>query len=265
MIGLSRRSFTAVLALALALVLVPASAGASAAPPPVALTATPARVQLAGGGRTIVRVTNSGMKRVAVDVSRAGFALDLRGRPRIVPSGGARSAAAWLTLRPPHFTIGPRTSVSLVVTAKLPRRAEPGDHDALALLRTRPIGEGRVAVRLRLGVVVVVRAPGTIVRRLELDGLHVARRGRQRVLELDLVNRGNVTESLDGARAVISRRNSGRPVVTAFANSREVRPRTRGLLTFRCGRGLHGWFTAHVVIPPDGVRGRLERTYRIRM
>ena len=125
-----------------ALALVPASAGAGAGPPPVALTATPARVVLAGSARTTVRVRNSGTKRVAVDVSRAGFALDLRGRPRIVWSGGARSAAGWLTLRPTHFTIGPRSSASLVVTSKLPHGAEPGDHDALALLATRPVASG---------------------------------------------------------------------------------------------------------------------------
>ena len=180
MIGPNRRSFILLVVLAL----VPASAGASAGPSPVALTATPARVMLAGSGRTTLHVRNSGTKRVAVDVSRAGFRLDLRGRPRIVWSGGARSAAAWLTLHPTHFTIGPRSTASLVVTAKLPRGAEPGDHDALALLGTRPVASGRVGVRLRLGVVVIVRAPGPLVRRVELHGLQVVRRRRATELEL---------------------------------------------------------------------------------
>ena len=104
------------------LALVPASAGAGAGPPPVALTATPARVVLTGSARTTVRVRNSGTKRVAVDASRAGFALDLRGRPRIVWSGGARSAAGWLTLRPAHFTIGPAPDL-LIGTTSAPSAA----------------------------------------------------------------------------------------------------------------------------------------------
>jgi hypothetical protein len=261
MIGPAWRSFIVPVALAL----VPASAGASAGRPPVALTATPAHVVLAGSARTSVRVTNSGTQRVAVDVSRAGFALDLRGRPRIVWSRSARSAAGWLTLQPAHFTIGPRSTASLVVTAKVPRGAEPGDHDALALLGTRPIASGRVGVRLRLGLVVVVRAPGPIVRRLELHALRVVRVGRVPALELTIVNLGNVTESLRGARVVLSKARNGRVVATASASNRDVRPRTRGIVAFRYRRTLHGWMTVRVVIPADGGRKRLQRTYRIRL
>ena len=63
------------------LALASASAGASGARPPVALTASPAHLELAGTGRATVRVTNSGTNPVVLDVRRAGFALDLRGRP----------------------------------------------------------------------------------------------------------------------------------------------------------------------------------------
>jgi len=257
MIGLSGRSFVVLVALPL----VPASAGASAARPPVALTAIPAQVLLTGSAGTRVRVTNSGTKRVAVDVSRAGFALDLRGRPRIVGSRSIGSAAGWLRLRPMHFTIGPRSTESLVVTAKLPRAAEPGDHDALVLLRTRPVADGRVAVRLRLGVVVVVRAPGAIVRRLELRRLRISRRGRATLIEVTVANPGNVTESLQGARAVLSRTKNGPVLAAALAASRDLRPRTQGIVSFQYRRTLRGPMTARVVIPPDGDRSRLERTY----
>ena len=259
MIGRTWRSFV----LAGVLALVPASAGAGAGPPPVALSATPARVLLVGSARTTVRVRNSGTKRVAVDVSRAGFALGLRGRPRIVWSGGARSAAGWLTLQPAHLTIGPRSTVSLAVAAKLPRGAEPGDHDALVLLATRPVASGRVGVRLRLGLVVVVRAPGPIVRRLGLSAPRVARRRPATMLELMVANHGNVTESLRGVRAVLSR--SGHQVAAASAASRDLRPRTRGILTFRYRRTLHGRMTVRVTIPADGGRRRLQRTYGIKL
>lgn len=254
---MSRRRFIVPVALAL----VPASAGASAGRPPVALVATPSHVLLAGSGRTTVRVVNSGSQRVAVDASRAGFALDLRGRPRIVWGRNARSAASWLTLQPAHFTVGPRSTTSVVVTARVPRGAEPGDHDALALLATRPLTSGRVAVRLRLGVLVVVRVPGAISRRLELGELHVARRLRRTELELTLRNQGNVTESLRGVRAVLSRR--GRQVAASSTSNRDLRPGTSGVVTFRVPRRLRGRMTVRVVIPARDGRKRLEGRYRI--
>lgn len=253
------RSFT----LLVALVLVPALAGASTAPPPVSLTATPARVMLAGGGRTNVRVTNSGSKRVAVDVSRAGFALDLRGRPRVVKAHTARSAAAWLTFHPAHLTVGPHSSASVAVTATLPRAAEPGDHDALALLQTRPIASGRVAVRLRLGVVVIVRAPGEIVRRLELRRLRVSRHPRATLVEVTVANLGNVTESLQHPRAALSRLRHRRVLAAVSAATRDLRPRTSGIVVFRFPGRLRGPMTARVVIPADGSREPFQRTYWI--
>jgi hypothetical protein len=249
---------------ALLATLAPAS-GAGAAPRPVVLTAAPARVTLAGSAHTTVRVTNSGTKRVRVDVSRAGFALDLRGRPRVVRNGGSRSAARWLTFRPKRFALAPHASVSLAVAAKLPWRAEPGDHDALVVLTTRPVERAGVGVRLRVGVVVVVRAPGAVVRRLELRGLRVARRGAGRALQLVVANRGNVTESIDRARATLApTRTGGRPTVVV-ASSRDLRPRTRGILEFHLGVRRRGWMTIRVGIPAADGRGALTRSYRLRL
>ena len=240
-----------------------ASAAIALARPPVVLTAAPARLLVDGSARAAVRVTNSGTKSVVVVVSRAGFTLTRRGRPVIARSDVARSAAPWLTFRPGRFALGPGGSVALAVASKLPRRAEPGDHDALMLLNARAIRNARVAVRLRLGVVVVVRAPGRVVRRLELRGLRVARRGQGRALDLVVANRGNITESLARVRAVIARR--GRGIATLFATSRELRPRTSGILEFRFRRRLHGRMTARVVIPAQPGRSVLRRTYRIRL
>jgi hypothetical protein len=260
MIGTVRCSAAAVAVAFVALA--PASTGAARRP--VALTASPARVLLDGGSRATVRVTNTGARRVVVDVSRAGFALDLRGRPRIVRSGATRSAERWLTLTPARFALAPHATVSLQLASKLPRRAEPGDHDALVVLTTRPLQRGRVAVRLRVGVVVVVRAPGRVVRRLVLRGLRVNRHGRVRTLELVVANRGNVTESLERVRAVLSRR-SGRRVAVLAAGARDLRPRTGGILEFRVRGSTHGWIDARVVIPAAHGRSALRRTYRIRL
>jgi len=254
----------AALAFGLGVAPAPAPAGAGAARAPVALTAAPARVSLAGSTLAAVRVTNSGTKPVVVDASRAGFVLDLRGRPAIAGSRGARSAARWLALRPSRFTLEPRATASLVVAATVPRRAEPGDHDALVVLSTRPVGTGRVAVRVRMGIVVVVRVPGKVVRRLELLGLRVERH-RPRALALLIANRGNVTESLAGVRAVVSLRRRGRPVAALVGSRRDLRPRTRGIVEFRLQRQARGVVTIRVVVPGEAGRRTLRRTFRIRL
>jgi len=251
--------------LAVALALVPAAAGSAKPPEALELTAAPARLVLHGSGAATVRVRNPGRKTVTVEVASASFALDLRGRPRIVKRRGPRSAAGWLTLRPGHIRLAPHAAAALRVSARVPPRAEPGDHDALVLLSARPLGQARVSVRLRLGVVVVVRAPGAVVRRLKLRRLRLARRGRRRALELVVVNSGNVTERLLHARASLSRPWSRRRIAIVAASARELRPHTRGLLEFRLRAGANGPITARVVVPAEPGRPTIRRTYRIRI
>jgi hypothetical protein len=248
----------------LTVALASAPTGAGAARKPVVLTAAPARVVLAGTTRAAIRVTNSGTKRVVVDVSRAGFTLTLRGRPRIVRRG-TRSAASWLNLRPTHLELPARTSASLLVSAQVPGNAEPGDHDALVLLTTRPYVGARVGVRVRLGVVVLVRAPGAVVRRLELRRLWVARRAGRRLFELRVANRGNVTETLAGVRSTVSRPRTGRRLATLGAARRDVRPHSQGVLDFRLRRRIRGAVSVRVVIPAGPGRRAIRRTYWLRL
>jgi hypothetical protein len=246
------------------LALVPASAGTTA-PRPVALTAAPARLVLATGDGGTVRITNAGTKRVVVDAAPAGFALDLRGRPRIVGARGVRSAVRWLTLRPRRLTLAARATAPLLVSARVPPHAAPGDHDALVLLSTRPVDGTHVAVRLRLGVVVVVRAPGAIVRRLELRRLRVLHRGGTQALRLVVANRGNVTESLVRVHAELSRMPSGRLLAVVAAGARRLRPQTEGILEFRLHRRGRGRVSVRVVVPGEPGRATIRRTYRLRL
>jgi hypothetical protein len=246
------------------LALAPASAGASAARVPVALTASPAHVELAGSGRATVRVTNSGTSRVVLDVRRAGFALDLLGEPRIVgQDAGRRSAAQWLGFRPRTLTLGPGDSRSVTIASKVPARAEPGDHDALLLFTTRRRVRDGLAVRVRMGVVVVVRAPGEVVRRLALRDLRAVRTRHRRLLELVVVNRGNVTESLTRGRAVVAVERAGRRLARLTAATRSLRPGTRGVLQFPIRRRLRGTVFARVDLVSEA--GRIGRVYRLRL
>jgi hypothetical protein len=227
-------------ALAAAALLAPASAGAGGPPrPPASLAVSPPHVALVGRASSTVRVSNPGAQPVVVEVQRAGFGLDLRGRPRIV----GRAASGWLRFRPQRLVLGPGATAPLTVTSALGRRAEPGDHEALVLLTTRVRPAGRVAVRMRLGVVVAVRVPGRVVHRLVARSLRVRRAG---VLELLVANRGNVTEPLGRVHVVLrGRRLQPQP--------RDLLPRTRGIVRFRYDR-LHGPARAVVELPRTEVR-----------
>jgi hypothetical protein len=252
-------------ALSVVIALAFASAGASAARPPVALTASPSHVELAGTAKASVRVTNSGTSGVVLDVGQAGFALDLRGRPRIVAVRDARrSAARWLAFRPRRLALRPGRSGVVTIASRVPARAEPGDHDALALFTTRRHATGGVAVRVRMGVVVVVRAPGRIVRRIEVRGLRVVHSGSVRTLELAVLNRGNVTESFTGSRLFVSLERGGRRIVRLRGDPRELRPRTRGVLQFRYRGTLTGPVVARIDV--SSVSGQVvRRAFRVRM
>ena len=256
-----RRTATLVL---VGVVLAPASAGAGTARPPLALTATPAHVALTGSGRATVRVTNPGSRPVVVDVGRAGFALDLRGRPKIVSSRSARGAAPWLTVRPRRFVLPSATTRSLTVSSRLPFGVEPGDHDALVLLTTRPYRGGAVGVRMRIGLVVVVRAPGRVVRRLAVRALGVRRSRRGRTLELHVTNGGNVTERLGRGQVRLVLRRAGvraRP----RADVRELRPRTGGIVQIPYHGPLRGWVTVHAEIVSQPGRLAVRQAFRVKL
>ena len=247
-----------------AALLASASADASTTRPTLGLTAAPARLALVGADRATIRVTNPGTGPVSVDVARAGFALDPRGRPRIVGRADRRSATPWLTIRPGRLVLPAGVSGVLTVTSRVPTRAEPGDHDALVLLTTRPRPGAGLGVRMRVGVVVVVRAPGRVVRRLQVPRVHVRRTRRGRSLEVLVTNRGNVTESL--ARGIVRvslRRGAAR--VTLQAEPRELRPRTQGVVELPLAGRDVGWSIATVQIAPQPDRPGVTRAFRIRL
>jgi hypothetical protein len=240
--------------LALSLLVVPASAGAAGRPVTV-LSAAPSRVTLGAGGSQTIRLSNPGRTDVVVDVSRAGLSVDVRGRPRVVASAvRSRSAAAWLSLRPGTLSIPAGGTASLTISAAPPASAEPGDHPALVLLTTRPAATRAVAVRLRVGVEVTVRAPGVVRHRLVLRGLRVRRHGRTRSLEVALANRGNVTEPLPRGRVRIALVRRGRVLTTLRADPRELLPGTRGVAVVRYGGRLRGRMTARVLVGRAVVR-----------
>jgi hypothetical protein len=198
----------------------------AASRPQLSLVAEPARVQLDGPGSQAIQVTNRGRAPVVLDVQRAGFALDLRGRPRIV----AAALAPWLSVRPKRVAIAPGDAATVTVTGRVLPGASPGDHASVLLLGSRPLIRGTVSVRMRLGVVVVLRVPGRVVHRLTVLGIRSRVAGRRRLLSVRLANRGNVTELVGGQGLAVTLWRRGKRLTKLQVPPRELLPRTRGLL-----------------------------------
>lgn len=221
-----------------------AAVALATARPQLSLVAEPARVQLDGPGSETIQVANRGSSAVVLDVQRAGFALDLRGRPKIVPA----ARAAWLSVRPARIAIPAGEAATVTVKAVVPRGARPGDHASLLLLASRPLARGAVAVRVRLGVVVVLRVPGKVVHSLRVLGV----RARKRVVTVRLANRGNVAELLKGGRVVLTLWRHGRLLAKLAVPPRELLPKATGLLEFHYRGKARGAVVARVGWRPPG-------------
>jgi hypothetical protein len=221
----------------------------------IALTVSPARVDLVAGGTQVVRVTNAGSVAAVLDVTRAGFALSLRGQPRIV-----KAQAAWLAFAPRRLVVEPGGSATFTVTSH-PRRLAPGDHPGLLLLTQRPVVRGGLAVRTRVGVVVSLRVPGRVVHRLLVSGVRVA--GRR--VQVSLANRGNVTELLSRSVVTVTLWRGQRLVARFRPATRELLPGAKGLLELRYAGRVRGPVTARVEILAAGGRKPVKRAFQAKL
>jgi len=268
------RSSLRLAAVALLFVFVPASASAGAdaktpsAGPAASLSVSPSRVRLVPGAHGTLRVTNSGTRTLVVVAGPAGYALDLRGRPQIIGRGRPRGAAGWISLRPSRLVLAPGATAPVVVTAAAPHRVPPGDHPALVLLEARSPGAARVAVALRLGVVVDIRAAGVVVRRIDIRAVRVRRATRPapvRTLELVLTNRGNVSELVTPRRLSVVLRRRGRIIGRLRPAPQTLLPQTTGIVDLRYRSAVRGAATAIVRLAAANGHGAQLRRFPLRL
>jgi hypothetical protein len=246
---------------ALALAASLAVASGPGAPARVSLAASPSHVSLAAGGRQAIRVTSTGGGSLRVAASVAGFALDLRGRPRIAGPG---DAAPWLTVTPRTFAVAGGAGAALVVASRRPAGARPGDHSAVILLSAVVPSARGVVVRMRVGLVVSVRVPGRIVHRVVVAGARVRHAHGVRLLELTLANRGNVIESIGARRIRVTIVRDGRAVARYLAGHRELLPRTSGVIRIRARLRVRGRVLVRVALSRTGGPW-VERRFRLRL
>ncbi|MGH3002202.1 MAG: hypothetical protein ACRDM1_06000 [Gaiellaceae bacterium] len=223
-----------------------APAGAERAPAPaLALAASPQRLVVAAGSRGSVSVLNPGRAAVVVDATAVAYALDPHGRPRL---GGA--AVRWIAPFPRRLYLPPHGHATLAVSALRPRAVRPGDHATALLLTTRLAVRPAVRVRMRVGVVVVVRVPGRLRRQLVLGRPVVLRRGRARVLRLLVANRGNIDEWLPRSRLSVSLLRGRRVVAVLRAGGRRFLARSSGVIDIPVPRRVRGRLRAAIAIAP---------------
>jgi hypothetical protein len=118
---------------------------------------------------------------------------------------------------------------------------------------------------MRLGVMVVVRAPGRLTRRLDLRRLHVRRVGNNRLLELLVANRGNVTEVLARKRVTIILSRGQRIFARLQPLARQLLPRTKGLVQARYTGRVRGRVMAIVELASDSGSDVVRRTYALKL
>jgi len=202
----------------------------AAPPPPAAVSVAPSRLALPAGAAATLRVLAPGRAPAIVDARVAGYTLDLRGRPRLV---GRPDPTVRVSLSPSRLVVSAGREAAVTVSAHAVARAAPGDHAALVLLSTRPRGNAGVAVRMQLGVVVLVRVPGAIVHRLALGRVHVVRR----TLRVFVRNGGNVAERIGPRELAVELRRAGRVVARLRARTQELLPHSAGVVVLALPRG----------------------------
>jgi hypothetical protein len=229
-------------------------------PARVSLSVSPAHVTLAAGTRTAVHVEAEARAGMILRTSVAGFTLDLRGRPRIVPS---TDAASWLTLTPRRVRVG-AIGATVIISSRRPSAARPGDHSAIVLLTTTAPSAKGMVLRMRIGLVVTVRVKGRLVRNLVVASARSRHAVRGASIDVALANRGNVIESIDGNRLRVVLLRRGRVVARLRPGRRKVLPRTSALVAMRYRGKLRGAVTARVELNrADGAVAR--RSFRLRL
>ncbi|MBA3844717.1 MAG: hypothetical protein H0X39_19215 [Actinobacteria bacterium] len=222
----------------------------------LAIAAAPQRVALPPGATAGVTVTNAGSQAVILDAASAGYALDLMGRPRF-----GRPMGTWFRVQPSTVRLRPGGRATLQVTALRNVGARPGDHAAALILASRPLLDRTVKVRVRVGVVVVVRTPGRLVRRLSLGSFRPVR-GRHRLVRLVVVNRGNVDQWVGGGQVTVRLLLGGRAVAVLHPPSRRLLPYTHGAFDLHLPWARKSGLRASVTVASPGA-APLRGVYRL--
>ncbi len=267
-----------------------AGAGSALADSPPSLSVSPPFVVLDGAAPATLTVTNTGTEATTIAVTTGNYVVRADGSVQVDPPlTPGRSARNWLRVSPANLPLAAGASGTVSVNAVPARAAAPGDHQALVLLTSAGATGGQVAIQARVGVNVLVRVGGPLVRRLAVARLRVVTlkpprrtptsatpRVRRRVLRIRIANQGNLAERLLRRQVVVYlRRGRAKHVVaTLLAKSTVILPGLGVTFDLPYSPRLKGLFRATLVVRPASqvaagpgspVLRRTKRTVSVRL
>jgi hypothetical protein len=202
-----------------------------------------------GGESRTLTLTNTGGITTKYFMSIGNFDVDTDGAVRIDPAlTPSRSAKRWLRVEPENVTLKVGQSTKVRVRAVPSRLALPGDHGAIVLFVTDVARTGQARFRGRIGVPMIVRVRGQLVRKVSIGRIAVRKSGRSRVVALRVVNAGNVSERFTRQRISIEVRRGGRTIARLGARTRLFLPGTSGVISARYGGPVRGKVTIRVTL-----------------
>lgn len=222
------------------------------APGEIAMTVQPSETIVVSGGETkTLTLTNTGAVTTKYFMAIGNFDVDADGAVRINPPlTPSRSASEWLKIDPPEVNLRVGQSAKIRVRATPARSAAPGDHGAIALFVTDVANQGQARFRGRIGVPMIVRVKGPLVRSVAIGRIAVSRSGRARVIKVRVINNGNVSERFTRQRISIQLVRGGRTVGRLSSRTRLFLPGTRGDILARYTGPLRGRVTVRVTLTP---------------
>lgn len=243
------------IAAALPAAVVGVGTGAEKSPPAsgdIAMSVQPSETIVVSGGESkTITLTNTGAVPTKYFMAIGNFDIDPEGSVRINPPlTPSRSAADWLKIDPPEVSLGVGKSAKIRVRATPSRSASAGDHGAIALFVTDVANQGQARFRGRIGVPMIVRVRGPLVRKVAIGRISVSRSGKSRVVRVRVINNGNVSERFTRQRISIQLLRGGRTVARLTARTRLFLPGTRGDILGRYNGRLRGRVVVRVTLTP---------------
>lgn len=215
----------------------------------VTLAVRPTELVLVGASRGVFTLRNPTEKSVTLNAAIGNYKIKSNGtvvvNPKVPRKG---SAKRWLAISPKTLTLEAHESGSLNVAARPAKHAGPGDHNALILFTTAPKGKGRVLVRTRIAVAVLVRVKGKLRRKLVAQSLSANHKKHR--LRLTVYNKGNINERLPKHSLEVALKKGSRIVERISAPPRDILPRSRSVYELPYKHGLKGKLTALVTLRP---------------
>jgi hypothetical protein len=218
----------------------------------VAMSVQPSETLVVAGGESkTLTLTNTGSITTKYFMAVGNFDVDANGGVRIDPPlTPSRSARQWLRVDPAETSLRPGQAAKVRIRAVPGRSARPGDHGAIVLFTTDVADQGTARLRGRIGVPMIVRVNGPLVRKVSIGRIQVRKSGKTRVIRARVFNNGNVSERFTRQRILIEIRRSGRTVARVASRTRLLLPGTNGDVVARYSGKVRGRVTIRVTLIP---------------